>query len=99
MCGNVQKTNATPGCGILAIDESNLTCGKRLASIGLENTEANRQAYRTLLVTAPGLGQTDSSSLVPFCLKRPSTNPRLMDRKWLMSLLNKALFLVSKLTR
>lgn len=39
------------------MDESNATCGKRLASIGLENTEANRQAYRTLLVTAPGLGQ------------------------------------------
>ncbi|OWM66422.1 hypothetical protein CDL15_Pgr013639 [Punica granatum] len=43
------KTIASPGRGILAMDESNATCGKRLASIGLENTEANRQAYRTLL--------------------------------------------------
>ncbi|MBH0219611.1 fructose-bisphosphate aldolase class I, partial [Listeria monocytogenes] len=51
------KTVASPGRGILAMDESNATCGKRLASIGLENTEANRQAYRTLLVSAPGLGQ------------------------------------------
>ncbi|GLJ13358.1 hypothetical protein SUGI_0210660 [Cryptomeria japonica] len=33
-----------------AEDESNATCGKRLASIALENTEANRQAYRQLLV-------------------------------------------------
>ncbi|XP_022775400.1 fructose-bisphosphate aldolase 1, chloroplastic-like [Durio zibethinus] len=39
------------------MDESNATCGKRLASIGLENTDVNRQAYRTLLVSAPGLGQ------------------------------------------
>ncbi|KAG1362231.1 putative Fructose-bisphosphate aldolase, chloroplastic [Cocos nucifera] len=38
------------------MDESNATCGKSLASIGLDNTEANRQAHRTLLVTAPGLG-------------------------------------------
>ncbi|KAJ4962217.1 hypothetical protein NE237_022156 [Protea cynaroides] len=51
------KSIASPGRGILAMDESNATCGKRRASIGLENTEANRQAYRTLLVSAPGLGQ------------------------------------------
>lgn len=46
------------------MDESNATCGKRLASIGLENTEANRQAYRTLLVSAPGLGQYISGSIL-----------------------------------
>lgn len=46
------------------MDESNATCGKRLASIGLENTEANRQAYRTLLVTAPGLGQYISGAIL-----------------------------------
>ena len=40
-----------------AMDESNATCGKRLESIGLENTVENRQAYRELLVTTPGLGQ------------------------------------------
>jgi fructose-bisphosphate aldolase, class I len=62
MCG--QKTIASPGRGILAMDESNATCGKRLASIGLENTEANRQAYRTLLVTAPGLGQYISGAIL-----------------------------------
>jgi fructose-bisphosphate aldolase class I len=31
------------------MDESNATCGLRLASIGLDNTEVNRQAYRQLL--------------------------------------------------
>lgn len=34
------------GKGILAVDESTRTIGKRLASIGVENNEANRQAYR-----------------------------------------------------
>jgi fructose-bisphosphate aldolase class I len=45
---------ATPGKGILAADESTGTIGKRLASIGVENVEANRQALRELLFTAPG---------------------------------------------
>nr|ABK95613.1 unknown [Populus trichocarpa] len=58
------KTIASPGRGILAMDESNATCGKRLASIGLENTEANRQAYRTLLVTVPGLGDYVSGAIL-----------------------------------
>ena len=60
----LQKTIASPGRGILAMDESNATCGKRLASIGLENTEANRQAYRTLLVTVPGLGNHISGAIL-----------------------------------
>uniref|UniRef100_A0A2N9FNY3 Fructose-bisphosphate aldolase n=1 Tax=Fagus sylvatica TaxID=28930 RepID=A0A2N9FNY3_FAGSY len=58
------KIVASPGRGILAMDESNATCGKRLASIGLENTEANRQAYRTLLVTVPGLGNYVSGAIL-----------------------------------
>ncbi|XP_060675245.1 fructose-bisphosphate aldolase 1, chloroplastic-like [Ziziphus jujuba] len=45
------------------MDESNATCGKPLA-IGVENNEANRQAYRTLLVTAPGLGQYISGAIL-----------------------------------
>ena len=47
---------ATPGKGILAVDESTNTCGERLASIGVENTEENRQAYRGMLFTTEGLG-------------------------------------------
>ena len=60
----VQKTIASPGRGILAMDESNATCGKRLDSIGMENTEANRQAFRTLLVSVPGLGQYISGAIL-----------------------------------
>ncbi|XP_057440963.1 fructose-bisphosphate aldolase, cytoplasmic isozyme 1 [Lotus japonicus] len=48
------KYIATPGKGILAADESTGTIGKRLASINVENIEANRQALRELLFTSPG---------------------------------------------
>jgi len=41
----------TPGKGILAADESTGTMGKRLTSIGVENTEENRRKYRQLLFT------------------------------------------------
>merc|ERR1712087_479423 len=47
----------SPGKGILAMDESNATCGKRLESVGVENTEENRRRYRELLVSTPNLGE------------------------------------------
>lgn len=43
------------GKGILAADESTGTIGKRFDSINIENTEANRQAYRDMLFTAAGI--------------------------------------------
>jgi fructose-bisphosphate aldolase class I len=46
------------------MDESYATCGLRLASIGLENTEVNRQAYRQLLVGTPGLGEYVSGAIL-----------------------------------
>ena len=55
---------ATPGKGILAVDESTNTCGKRLASIGVENTEKNRQAYRGMLFTTKGLGNYISGAIL-----------------------------------
>merc|ERR1712003_602291 len=58
------NTIASAGRGILAMDESNGTCGKRLDSIGVENTEDNRRAYRQLLVTTPGLGEYISGAIM-----------------------------------
>merc|ERR1712174_151064 len=58
------NTIASAGRGILAMDESNGTCGKRLDSIGVENTEDNRRAYRELLVTTPGLGEYTSGAIL-----------------------------------
>ena len=43
-----------PGKGILAADESTGTIEKRFKSINVENTEANRQAYRDMLFTGQG---------------------------------------------
>ena len=60
----LRRAVASPGRGILAIDESNATCGKRLDSIGVENTEDNRRAYRELLLTTPGLGQYISGAIL-----------------------------------
>ena len=45
------------GKGILAADESTGTIGRRLSSIGLENTEPNRKAWRHLLFSAKGYGE------------------------------------------
>ncbi|CAI5504039.1 unnamed protein product [Closterium sp. Naga37s-1] len=55
---------AAPGKGILASDESNATTGKRLNSVGVENTEDNRRDWRELLYTAPGLGNYISGAIL-----------------------------------
>ena len=48
---DIAQAIVAPGKGILAADESTGTMGKRLANIGLENTEENRRKYRQLLFT------------------------------------------------
>jgi fructose-bisphosphate aldolase class I len=52
---SVARTLVARGKGILAADESSGTIKKRLASIKLESTEENRQGYRDLLFTSPGV--------------------------------------------
>jgi fructose-bisphosphate aldolase, class I len=98
---------ASPGKGILAVDESTKTIGKRLASIGVENTEANRQAYRGLLFNCPGLGNhisgailfeetlyQDSAEGIPFvdCLNNLGIAPGIKVDKGLFPLGNAASF-------
>ena len=55
---------AVSGKGILAVDESTKTVGKRLGAIQVENTEANRQAYRGMLFTTAGLGDFISGAIL-----------------------------------
>jgi len=55
---------ASKGKGILAVDESTKTVGKRLAGIGVENTEDNRKAYRGMLFTTEGLGKYMSGAIL-----------------------------------
>jgi fructose-bisphosphate aldolase class I len=43
--------------GLLAMDESNPTCNKRFAQLGIPQTVEARRAYRELIVTTPGLGE------------------------------------------
>ena len=50
--------------GLLAADESTGTIGKRLDSIGTENTEDNRRDYRELLFRAEGLGKSISGAIL-----------------------------------
>ena len=50
--------------GLLAADESTGTIGKRLDSIGAENTEDNRRDYRELLFRTEGLGQFISGAIL-----------------------------------
>lgn len=50
MNDTIQKLSA-PKKGVLAADESTRTIGKRFDSIGVENTQEHRQAYRELLFT------------------------------------------------
>jgi fructose-bisphosphate aldolase class I len=45
------------GKGLLAADESGGTIAKRFKTIDVESTEENRRAWRTLLLSTPGLGQ------------------------------------------
>ena len=52
------------GKGLLAVDESTPTIGKRLAGINVENTEENRQVYRGMLFTSEGLGQFISGAIL-----------------------------------
>jgi fructose-bisphosphate aldolase, class I len=53
-----------PGKGILAADESTGTITKRLKSVGVESTEETRRAYRDVLLTAPGLGESISGVIL-----------------------------------
>jgi len=44
--------------GLLAMDESNPTCDKRFAALGIPQTAEARRTYRDLLISTPNLGQS-----------------------------------------
>jgi len=50
--------------GLLAMDESNPTCNKRFAKLGIPQTEEARRAYRELIVTTPLLGECISGVIL-----------------------------------
>jgi len=50
--------------GLLAMDESNPTCNKRFAKLGIPQTVEARRAYRELILTTPGLGDSISGVIL-----------------------------------
>jgi fructose-bisphosphate aldolase class I len=58
------RTLMAGGKGLLAMDESNPTCNKRFAKLGIPQTVEARRAYRELIVTTPGLGESISGAIL-----------------------------------
>jgi fructose-bisphosphate aldolase class I len=50
--------------GLLAMDESNGTCNKRFETLGIPQTVEARRAYRELIVTTPGLGESIGGAIL-----------------------------------
>jgi fructose-bisphosphate aldolase class I len=50
--------------GLLAMDESNPTCNKRFAKLGIPRTVEARRAYRELIVTTPDLCDSISGAIL-----------------------------------
>jgi fructose-bisphosphate aldolase class I len=50
--------------GLLAMDESNGTCNKRFAALGITQDEETRRAYRELILTTPGLSDCISGVIL-----------------------------------
>ncbi|HVU33723.1 MAG TPA: class I fructose-bisphosphate aldolase [Opitutaceae bacterium] len=50
--------------GLLAMDESNPTCHRRFAQLGIPQTEEARRAYREMIVTTPGLSESIGGAIL-----------------------------------
>jgi len=50
--------------GLLAMDESDPTCNKRFAKLNIPQTVEARRAYREMIVTTPGLGESISGAIL-----------------------------------
>lgn len=49
------RTLVANGKGVLAMGESNPTCNKRFAKLGIPQTQEAQHSYRRLIVATPGL--------------------------------------------
>lgn len=71
------------GKGIIAIDESTATIGKRFEQVGIANNEENRRAYRELLLTTPRLSEHISGAILFDETLRQSTKAGVPFAKYL----------------
>ena len=83
---DIAQALVAPGKGILAIDESSGTIKKRFDSVGIESTEANRLDYRSMMLTAPGLGDHISGAI----LFDETIRQKMPDGTSLVSLMERA---------
>ena len=61
---NTAKALVADDKGLLAMDESNSTCNQRFAALGIPQTVEFRRAWRELIVTASGLGESISGAIL-----------------------------------
>lgn len=61
---NTAKMLVASDKGLLAMDESMPTCNKRFAKLGIPLTEEARRAYREMIITTPGLGESISGAIL-----------------------------------
>lgn len=61
---DIAKALVSGDRGILAMDESNPTCNKRFAKLGIPQTEEARRSYRELIVTTAGLGKSINGAIL-----------------------------------
>ncbi len=73
------------GKGILAADESDPTAGKRLSMVNLPNEPENRQDFREMLFTAPGIEKYLSGVIMYDSTLRNSTDDGMLFPDVLMS--------------
>jgi fructose-bisphosphate aldolase class I len=75
------------GRGILAADESTLTCKKRFDSIEMECTEENRNAYRDMLFTTQGMEEFISGVILfDETIRQSTLNDRVPFPEYLTNL-------------
>jgi fructose-bisphosphate aldolase, class I len=58
------KTMMAGDKGLLAMDESDPTCNKRFAALGIPQTAEARRTYREWIVATPGLGESISGAIL-----------------------------------
>jgi fructose-bisphosphate aldolase class I len=61
---DIAKTLVADDKGLLAMDESNPTCDKRFAKLGIPQIVESRRAYRELIVSTPRLGECISGAIL-----------------------------------
>lgn len=61
---DIARQLVSAGKGLLAMDESTGTCNKRFAALGVAQTEEQRRAWREVIVTTPGLGESISGAIL-----------------------------------